>query len=334
MQRKLLLEDRRFGAIPLLQAVVVCLKVSATSSVNTSAIPKVKNFNSYVYSLFSLNVSFFQPTAIRDSPGSFGDLGCEHYLNPLLAAKLDNKLKAFMNIPKKLDLPYRSILKPVSVGKNHERAMLRDLAEVDRNNTAHFIYGKPPWPLITTAAPSGDHLPRILTSHPAAPVYLHRTGFKTQVGVLQLEVEEGEARVTTFAYFELARYKFFTEADYFATDLVNIMKIPSPDRIHVHAMLAYPGTLVPYLALAGELKYHNSSLILIAAVMISNTSSSVERGPEAGAARQRAHGLQARRGLRQEDAGRGHQAGQRVRRLPRWYDWAQNCAGEDEEGEE
>ena len=44
----MLLEDRRFGAIPLLQAVVVCLKVSATSSVNTSAIPKVKNLNSYV----------------------------------------------------------------------------------------------------------------------------------------------------------------------------------------------------------------------------------------------------------------------------------------------
>ena len=109
--------------------------------------------------------------------------------------------------------------------------------------------------------------------------------------MLQLEVEEGEARVTTFAYFELARYKFFTEADYFATDLVNIMKIPSPDRIHIHAMLAYPGTLVPYLALAGELKYHNSSLIRIAAVMISNTSSSVERGPEAGAEGQRAHGL-------------------------------------------
>ena len=48
MQRKLLLEDRRFGAIPLLQAVVVCLKVSATSSVNTSAIPKVKNFNPFI----------------------------------------------------------------------------------------------------------------------------------------------------------------------------------------------------------------------------------------------------------------------------------------------
>ena len=41
-----------------------------------------------------------------------------------------------------------------------------------------------------------------------------------------------------------SRYKFFTPPDYFAQDLANIMRIPSSDRIHIHAMLAYPDTQV------------------------------------------------------------------------------------------
>ena len=32
--------------------------------------------------------------------------------------------------------------------------------------------------------------------------------------------------------------------DYFAQDLANIMRIPSTDRIHIHAMLAYPDSQV------------------------------------------------------------------------------------------
>ena len=75
MQRKLLLEDRRFGAIPLLQAVVVCLKVSATSSVNTSAIPKVKNFNPFI--LCSPLMFFFSsppPSETRPDPSATLDV--------------------------------------------------------------------------------------------------------------------------------------------------------------------------------------------------------------------------------------------------------------------
>ena len=41
-----------------------------------------------------------------------------------------------------------------------------------------------------------------------------------------------------------SRYKFFKPPDYFAQDLANIMRIPSSDRIHIHAMLAYPDTQV------------------------------------------------------------------------------------------
>ena len=52
------------------------------------------------------------------------------------------------------------------------------------------------------------------------------------------------------------RYKFFTPPDYFAQDLVNIMRIPSTDRIHIHAMLAYPDTQVS----------HRNLLIILAGV--------------------------------------------------------------------
>ena len=148
VQRKLLQEDR--GAIPLLQAIVVCLKVSSSASVNTTTIPK--------------------PSVIRDAPQSFGDLGCQHYLNPLLFARLDVKLKAFLSIPNKMELPYKSILKTVTYGKSQEKSMVQDLAQLDTNNSAQFIYGRPP----DLGPPCDRDLPRILTSHPATPVFLHR----------------------------------------------------------------------------------------------------------------------------------------------------------------
>ncbi len=148
VQRKLLQEDR--GAIPLLQAVVVCLKVSSSASVNTSTIPK--------------------PSVIRANPQSFGDLGCQHYLTPLLFARLDVKLKAFLSIPNKMELPYKSILKSVTYGKSQEKSMVQDLAQLDTNNSWQFIYGRPP----ELGPPCDIDLPRILTSHPVTPVYLHR----------------------------------------------------------------------------------------------------------------------------------------------------------------
>ena len=148
VQRKLLKEDR--GAVPLLQAVVVCLKVSSSASVNTSTIPK--------------------PSVIRDSPQSFGELGCQHYINPLLFAKLDVKLKAFLSIPNKMELPYKSILKSVTYGKTQEKSMVQDHKQLDSINSSQFIYGRPP----ELGPPCDLGLPRILTSQPVTPVYLHR----------------------------------------------------------------------------------------------------------------------------------------------------------------
>ena len=230
VQRDLAGRGSEYGAIPLLQAVVVCLKVSARSNTNTVNIPK--------------------PTSIREKPNSFGNLGSFFYLNPLLFAKLDLKLKEFLAISKNLNLPYDKILKSISIGKSHERSMLDTYKELDVNRSHKFIYGELPTNM--PAVPNEKGLmPRILTKHPVKLVYIHRTKLKAESGVLELEVDVGDEKLKTFAYFELSKYKFFTPPDSFAKDLANIMRVSSTDKFCIHAMLANPGgSRIPYIALA------------------------------------------------------------------------------------
>ena len=229
VQRDLLDGGSENGAIPLLQAVVVCLKVSANSTTNTENIPK--------------------PTCIREKPNSFGNLGSLFYLNPLLFAKLDIKLKEFLAIRKKLNLPYDKIIKSVSIGKNHEKSMLETYKELDVNRSYKFIYGELPTNMPEVPNTKGL-MPRILTKHPVKIVYIHRNKLKAECGVLELEVDVGDEKLTTYAFFELSKYKFFTPPDSFARDLANIMRVSSTDKFCIHAMFARPGSRIPYVALA------------------------------------------------------------------------------------
>lgn len=79
---------------------------------------------------------------------------------------------------------------------------------------------------------------RILTSQPVKVVFIHRKGFKAKSSLVKLELDDEVKTVRTYAYFELAKYKFFTQADYFATDLANIVKLGSQEFYHMHAMKA------------------------------------------------------------------------------------------------
>ena len=231
VQRELTAGGGEAGAVPLLQAVVVCLKLPGGSQdTNSKHIPK--------------------PTSIRAKPNSFGNLGAFFYLNPLLFAKLDLKLKEFLAIRKKLNLPYDKILKSVSIGKNHEKNILETWRELDVNKSYQFDYGKLPANMEIVPDAKGL-MPRILTKHPVKLVYIHRSSFKADSGIFELEVEVGGDKVTTFAYFELAKYKFFSPADSFATDLVNVMRVSSTDRFCIHAMLTgQSGSRIPYIALS------------------------------------------------------------------------------------
>ena len=105
--------------------------------------------------------------------------------------------------------------------------MLKDLSDVDINATDRFVYGTIP----QIPEDNLDSLPRILTAHNVTLVYLFKKRFKTTAGLFKLDVEvDSRKTVTSYAYFDISKYKFFTTPDYFATDLVNIMKISSSDR--------------------------------------------------------------------------------------------------------
>ena len=68
-----------------------------------------------------------------------------------------------------------------------------------------------------------------------------------------MEVEESgkSTTITTAAFFQLGRYKFFSPPDCFASDLANIMRVgPVTDQFSMHALHAWPGSPVPFLALA------------------------------------------------------------------------------------
>jgi len=236
MQYRLTEEHRDYSAIPLLQAIVVCVKMSTVSPINFTSIPK--------------------PTRLRDHPGSFGQKLTEFYLNASLGCKLDIKLKKFLAIPNKLNLPYERVMKKMSrVGRIDQKNILNEFNKINVNNSSKCLYGELPKVLPKLDKNIMPHsLPKILTNQKVKPLYLHRTMFKSDCGIVELELEISVDfsyhRVKTLAFFELSRYKFFTPPDFFATDLANIMPIFSEDNFYIHAQLAFPDSDIPYVALA------------------------------------------------------------------------------------
>merc|ERR1719189_2021811 len=89
-QRKLMEEKLVYGELPLLQAVVVCVKRFPYDEVDVTRIP--------------------QPTILREGPGSFGLEITEIYLNPTLSHSLDLKLQRFLNIPNNLQFLYERVM--------------------------------------------------------------------------------------------------------------------------------------------------------------------------------------------------------------------------------
>jgi len=233
MQARLRDENRDYSAIPLLQAVVVCVKMLPASTINFTAIPK--------------------PTRLRDHPGSFGQKLTEFYLNASLGEKLNIKLQKFLAIPNKLNLPYERVM--MKLGKNREKNILNEIEKVDVNKSSKFMYGEVPKTLPKLDRNKFQHiLPKILTNQKVKPLYLHRNRFKSDCGIVEIELEISVdfsyTKIKTLAFFELSRYKFFTSPDSFATDLANIMPIYSKDDFYIHAQLAYPDSEIPYVALA------------------------------------------------------------------------------------
>ena len=108
-QRKLMEEKLVYGELPLLQAVVVCVKRFPYDEVDVTRIP--------------------QPTILREGPGSFGLEITEFYLNPTLSHSLDLKLQRFLNIPNNLQFLYERVMRKIDLME--EQMMKAELRKID-----------------------------------------------------------------------------------------------------------------------------------------------------------------------------------------------------------
>ena len=98
-----------YGELPLLQAVVVCVKRFPYDEVDVTRIP--------------------QPTILREGPGSFGLEITEFYLNPTLGHCLDLKLQRFLNIPNNLQFLYERVMRKIDLMEEQE--LKAELRKVD-----------------------------------------------------------------------------------------------------------------------------------------------------------------------------------------------------------
>ena len=112
-----------YGELPLLQAVVVCVKRFPYDEVDVTRIP--------------------QPTILREGPGSFGLEITEFYLNPTLGHCLDLKLQRFLNIPNNLQFLYERVMRKIDLMEEQElKAELRkvDSQHSNRLDSANKIF--------------------------------------------------------------------------------------------------------------------------------------------------------------------------------------------------
>ena len=112
-QRKLMEEKLVYGELPLLQAVVVCVKRFPYDEVDVTRIP--------------------QPTILREGPGSFGLEITEFYLNPTLSHSLDLKLQRFLNIPNNLQFLYERVMRKIDLME--EQLIKAELRKIDSEHS-------------------------------------------------------------------------------------------------------------------------------------------------------------------------------------------------------
>ena len=113
-QRKLMEEKLVYGELPLLQAVVVCVKRFPYDEVDVTRIP--------------------QPTILREGPGSFGLEITEFYLNPTLSHSLDLKLQRFLNIPNNLQFLYERVMRKIDLME--EQMIKAELRKIDSEHSS------------------------------------------------------------------------------------------------------------------------------------------------------------------------------------------------------
>ena len=231
LQRKLMEEKLAYGEIPLLQAVVVCVKKFAYDEVDVSRIA--------------------QPTVLREGPGSFGLDITEFYLNHAVGHRLDLKLQRYLNIPNNLQFLYERVMRKIDL--RDDKMIKMDLRKID---SWHRVGSHGALP------PTAQRLPMYMTIHRnvgaiqsirnqlVRPVLLHSPNFKTDCGVVELVINNSGKPLKTYAFFELSQFISFKPVNYLVTDLTNMIQMPAKETFHAHMEMAFPDCPVPYVVLA------------------------------------------------------------------------------------
>ena len=231
LQQKLS-QDRVTNQLPILQAVYVCLKASPDADCNISHVPK--------------------PTAFRNKPGNFSMGTTSFYLNPMLKLQLNIKLVKFFG-HLGTQPPFPTKIKTVP-SEQDELKLLEQIKKLDENDVQRFLYGDFPHTMEQLPQEVTNTLPKLIDKIPIKLVYLHRTKFNSESGIVEICLSPSRSNklkdpVSVLAYFKLSKYRFFMKKDCFAADLANIMPVHSTENYFANIELAFPGSLVPYVVL-------------------------------------------------------------------------------------
>ena len=229
------LQRRQKVELPLLQAVVVCLKTGPTGPLPYRSFPR--------------------PTVLAAAPEDLGTGPAAFFLAPTLQHRLDYKARLYVT---KLSIDTLRIFKETSKPIDNEDEALDKLdtikeqvAVVDMNNTRRLVYGELPKdmvPLSQLVGPQGVAQVAQLGHHAARPVLLHCRGIAAQVGLVELVIPHPQrGTVKTYGIFLLPYYRFFFPPDCFGHDLANIMPLPVKEQFAVCATLAWPDSKIPYV---------------------------------------------------------------------------------------
>ena len=232
VQRKLMEEKLSYGEIPLLQAVIVCVKRFPYDEVNVTRLP--------------------QPTVLREGPGSFGLDITEFYLDPALGHRLDRKLQRFLNIPNNLQFLYERVMRKID--PMEERAIKAELGKVDSARAGRWGHGE--LPARAARLPPYMTMPRnigpikSLKDQLVRPVFLHTRNFKADCGIVELVINNNGQPQKTLAFFEMSQVVSFKPINMIVTDLRSMIKMPEcKETFHGHMELVFPDSPVPYVCL-------------------------------------------------------------------------------------
>ena len=223
VQHNLSVENSTYVGIPLLQAIVVCVKMNLSSPPVTRSVPK--------------------PTVLRRDPGSFDSGVSAFYIQYSLKVKLDIKVVQFLAIKNKPSLPYQKhIISNYSF--RDEKEVVEGLKSIDCEGSQQLLYGK--LEMKDVKIPTGN-LPAAISRIECSIKYLYRSNLVAERGVVEIKPLVDRKTVTCLAYFQYSDLYKQQEQDFQCKDLAILMPARSNDKFCVSVQLWNPEYKVPYI---------------------------------------------------------------------------------------